>query len=188
MSLNKINLVIQYFKYKTDDEVFNQNRQTEIDYCLKKNVENNLIDKIHILTEEYLNIDFVSNEKIIQIVINKRLEYNDVFEYYNENLSNEICILSNADIYFDNSLSLLNYINFDLNVILCLNRYEDDNDNDLKLMYGKEKKPYKSLEWAQDVWIWKRKNLKINNSNFWLGIPGCDNHIAFLFYQNKISL
>jgi hypothetical protein len=42
--------------------------------------------------------------KLNQIVVGKRLTFQAAFEYANTNLSGELCILANADIYFDGTL------------------------------------------------------------------------------------
>ena len=106
----KIVLVYQYFKVKNKDIEYQTRRQNEIDLCLIKNNNNKYINEIHLLVEELYDLSFVDTTKIKQIVINKRLSYQDAFEYYNINLSNQICILSNADIYYDDSLNILKYV------------------------------------------------------------------------------
>jgi DNA (cytosine-5)-methyltransferase 1 len=53
--------------------------------------------------------NFIFNQKKIEQVIitnekNYKLKYNDAINFINNNLDGSICILSNSDIYFDNSL------------------------------------------------------------------------------------
>lgn len=190
----KLIIITQYYK------VENKERQKEIDTCLQLNCKNVFIDEIHLLVEEIYNLEFIDNTlilKIKQINIGKRLAYNDVFNYYNNNISNNICILLNSDIYLDNSIELLKYVNFNENIVLLLNRYEYDNTKSLYLLNGLEAndykrtnykflEPYQETIWAQDCWIFKTKHIKINeDANFYLGVMGCDNYIAYLFYQNN---
>jgi hypothetical protein len=193
-------LIIQYYIVNNNDKDYQEKRQNEINKCLIINNDNKFINEIHLLVEEIYDLSFLNNtSKIKQILIKKRLTYQDVFEYYNNNLSNQICILSNADIYFDESLNMLKYVNFNFKTILCMTRYEDNEDNQLKLLSGLEYdisknltipdlKRYRPSIWSQDCWIWKDHNIKIKNSNFNLGIVGCDNHIAYLFYLNNYSI
>jgi hypothetical protein len=208
---NKIISINQYYKETKQLDYnlsYSNKRQSELDYCLLQNSKNMVIDEIHLLVEEIYDLSFIPIEyrsKNIQVNINKRLEYNDVFEYYNAQLSNQICILQNTDIYTDNSLKILNNINFELNVILSLNRYEinqeitDEPNISAYLLNGLEynnkigKKTNYLTEfqpsiWTQDVWIWKCKQINIPESNFCLGITGCDNHIAYLFKKNGYTV
>jgi len=202
MILNTENIILiyQYFKVESIDNEYQQKRQDEIDLCLIINNNNKYIDEIHLLVEELYDLSFISNTtKIKQIVINKRLSYQDAFRYYNINLSNQICILSNADIYYDDSLNILKYVNFNFKTVLCLTRYEDNIDNELKLLCGTEydytiNKNTKGMKkfgpsiWTQDCWIWKDYQININNCDFHLGIPGCDNHIVYLFNNNNYNI
>ena len=72
-------------EYKTiDDPIYlfyqffvhpNEDRHNEIKYCLLKNVQNEFVDKIYLLNERiYSDKELgVSSDKIIQVVIHKRL-------------------------------------------------------------------------------------------------------------------
>ena len=182
-------LITQYYKANTKNFDYSQNRQLEIDYCLLQNVSNIYIKEIHLLVEKIYELPVVS-DKIVQVCIGKRLTYYDAFNYYNINLKNQICILANADIYMDNSLDLLNNVNFS-KIFLALNRYEN-NDNTAPLLNGLETNnrlinrcnflsSYQPSIWSQDVWVWKTNHIQLSNIyNFELGIVGCDNYIAFL--------
>jgi hypothetical protein len=203
---SKIILITQYYKQnKNIDYIQNYQvkRQKEIDVCLIKNAENELINEIHLLVEEIYDLSFISEyarKKIIQININKRLTFKDVFDYYNNHLSNEICILQNSDIYTDSTLNILHHINFSMNCVLCMNRYEiNSENNDAYLLNGLEYNhklghytpyldEYQPSIWSQDVWIWKCNYINIPESDFNLGIIGCDNYIAYLFSKNGYTI
>jgi hypothetical protein len=188
MSKKKV-LIVQYFIVQSDDKEYQRNRQYEIDYCFLKNTQNPYIDEIHTLTESYFDFAFVPEEqrkKIKQIIIGKRLTYEYVFKYYNKHLANTICILANADIYMDESLEILDHIIF-TNTVLVVTRYENDDDSKPPLLYGLEVNannklisPYTPTVWSQDVWIWNAPSIDIPESNFSLGIPGCDCYILYL--------
>jgi Exostosin family len=182
-------LVIQYYKVKTQDGNYNINRQFEIDNCLFINCQNPLLDEIHLLTEQLYEFDFLPDNlktKLVQVVVGERLSYKMVFEYYNKNIPNSVCILANSDIFTDNSLEILDHIQFD-NTVLAINRYEYDSEIKAPLLYGLEtahnnkKFPnYSPVIWSQDAWIWKTDNMKFDGGNFCLGTCACDNHISFL--------
>lgn len=195
---NKKKIIItQYYIVNTDDKLYNEKRQIEINYCLQQNVNNEYIDEIHLLLEQDYNLNFIENNKKIKKIINgKRLSFHDVFTYSNIHLKGDICILLNADIYTDKSIEITKDIDFD-NTFISLNRYEY-NDNDIpSLLHGMEindcdfKKcqsyltPYQDAIWSQDGWIWTSP-IKINDRiNFKLGDVGCDNQLVYC--MNKLN-
>lgn len=201
---NRIVVITQYYKIKTNDENYNNIRQKEIDYCLQKNIDNKYISEIHIWLEEELEFDFINKNNIIikKNITGKRINYLDVFTYSNNNLFNNICILLNSDIYLDESIEILNHINFDIDkLFISLNRYEQNYDDKPALLHGLEideatmkncesfLKPYQGSIWSQDTWIWKGKIPFLNsNFNFCLGIVGCDNWVNYLMNKNGYKI
>ena len=188
MSEKKV-LIVQYYTVKSEDKEYQRKRQAEVNHCFLKNIENPQLDEIHTLTEKLYNFTFIPTglqHKIKQTVIGKRLQFADVFNYYNEHLSNTICILSNADIYTDDTLKILDHINFN-NTFIGLNRFEDNYDDKPSLMQGLEYNtkqactpPYTPFIYSQDAWVWKLPAINIPGSSFNLGILGCENYIAYL--------
>ena len=203
---NKIILITQYYLVKNTDLEYTKKRQNEVDFCLLSNAKNKYIDEIHLLVENTFDLDFIPSEyyiKIKQIVMCKRLSYYDAFEYYNNNVPNEICILANADIYMDQSISILHNVNFN-NIIMALNRYEDTIDEQTSINYNYLNgifddlcnrfkcpylTPYQPSVWSQDAWIWKANEIQLDNKyDFHLGICGCDNHISYLLKNNGFNI
>lgn len=163
-----LNLIVQY--YKCDDEA----RQQEIDVCLSKNLSNELISSIHLLSEQLYDLSrFQYHEKIKQTVIGERLTFETAFHYANEHHENQIWILCNADIYFDSSLSNLDDAKLDV-AVFALTRHDIQKDGTLKMV-----DPAFS-HGCQDAWIFKTPiSLDKLFAKFYLGIPGCDNRIAY---------
>ena len=191
-------LITQYYKVNTSDETYNKERQKEIDACLLYNLENKLLDEVHLLTEEKFDFDFlptIFKNKIHQTVIGNRLTYKGAFDYYNKNTPNTICILSNADIFTDESIELLDDINFK-NTVLALTRYEFNDLNKSALLYGMEQKSgcealylnYSPTVWSQDCWIWKMEEINIRESDFCLGTYGCDNRIVHFIMESGYNV
>lgn len=144
----------------------NQDRNNEMLRCLNGNLNNPFIDKVIVLTEVPL---FVSHEKLTVIDF-KRPTYNDFFEIINSGTDLEtINIISNSDIFFNDSLSSISAINFD-NHVVVLSRY-DYKSGKIKLF---------DEACSQDAWMWQGK-MKPVDGNYYLGKPGCDNRIAFEF-------
>jgi hypothetical protein len=158
----------------------NNDRNIEINKCLKKNFENKYISKIYLLNNSIYDIDFIDNyeNKIIQILIsndiNYKLKYYDAIFFINEYLNNEICILSNSDIYFNETLSLINN-QVIINNFFALLRYNEDVSGNLTIFKRHDIPRYDS----QDCWIFKSPlNIDLTKLNFSFGTPGCDSIFA----------
>ena len=169
-----MNLFINYFDHP------NEARKREIDFCLKKNEENKFIDNI--------------------IVINKnhRCTYGD-FLAEMWNYPDQVNIIANSDIYFDETIKLAEGIKG--GQCYALTRWEFMNGNviDFNHRHGKPSPP----QWSQDAWIFRGSikpdkfyNVKAVNSQtrqsemipFSLGIPGCDNKFAALLKESGIKV
>jgi len=171
-SQHPIQLIVQY--YRCTDIA----RQEEIDTCLRENLQNPLIEATHLLTEERFDfVRFPNHEKIIQTVIGERLTFERAFRYVNEaDPSGErIWVLTNADIYFDDTLRLVEWKNLD-GVVYALTRHDLQADGSIKLV------PPEFAHGCQDVWMF-RTLVPLNEmvTDFPLGIAGCDHRIAYEF-------
>jgi hypothetical protein len=177
-------LITTYYKNK------NLDRQYEIDQCLIKNSNNKYIKEIYLLGNEYFNLSFIENRsKIKQIIINNekkyKLKYNDSIKFINKNLENNLCILANSDIYFDNSLEKLIEYKME-NKLFALLRYDLDSNGNYEL-FKRYNIPRND---SQDSWIFKSPlNVDLNNFDFSLGTLGCDSVFAQKIYEEgyKIS-
>jgi len=174
--VDSINIFCQFFVHP------NSERHNEIKTCLQNNVKNKYITKIYLLnekiyTEEELG---VSSEKIIQIDIKKRLKFQDVFEYINNNNIKGYNAIINSDIFFKKSIKNLFKSDIHINKkMYALLRYEYD--------VSKPDEPAKLFGHrgdSQDTWIIHsnfsvgKKESKIFNFEF--GKPGCDNKMIYL--------
>jgi hypothetical protein len=191
MSIDKIILVTQY-------HISDEKRKPDIDMCLIKNIENIFIDEVHLLLEKSYNLDFILDKykhKLKQVIIRKRLSYEDAFRYYNQNLANKICVLTNPDVYLDSSIELLRHVNFNLDVILALNHYETNTKllngmtyNDCEEFNLDYIKPYHPSIWNQSAWVWCRDKMLVPNSAIELGSECCDNRIANVLKSNGFNI
>lgn len=191
-------LIQQYYEVKSGDTSYNIKRQKELDECLLLNLKNTQLDEVHLLTEIFYPLLFVPTElkyKIKQTIIGKRLDYETAFEYYNKHESNNICILSNADIFTDESVELLDYFTLD-ETFLALTRYEYNDESKTALLAGMEHRSkdtsiypdYNPTVWTQDAWIWKMHKVTVNNCNFCLGVYSCDNRLAHFIIQSGYKI
>ena len=169
-------VLIQQFYLPEDEE-----RREELKLALRCNCHNNAIDRIVLLneriyTEEELG---VTNSKVEQINISKRLTYKDVFEYSNKLAEDSYIVLSNGDIFFDAGIERVRESGLvSERKAFTLLRHEY---NSIKL---KECKLFGPRCESQDTWIWNSK-WKISPEllktyDIEMGLPGCDNKIIYL--------
>ena len=166
-----IRLITSYYKDK------DTKRQEEIDKCLNNNINNKYINEILLFCECETPI----KNKKIKIIKSQRPTFKDfLFHINNITSPDDINILSNTDIFFDESLDDL--IQFPIEgKVLCLLRWER-NEN------GKSQIKIKRAD-CQDSWVFKGK---INTDKMWLdfhmGKLGCDNRICYEFKQAGYKL
>lgn len=166
-----INLYLHYFKHSKPE------RRKELDYCVKKNISNPLIDKIYLLLENGKDVQmWMQNDKVVIVDINKRMYFKDIFEYSNSVENNDVNIFCNLDIFFDNTLSILKDKNLD-NTFLALTRWNIDTNTKKANLFN--------VSCSQDTWIWKGKiDLQVVDTELGIGQPGCDNTICGEFHNN----
>jgi hypothetical protein len=172
----------------------NQERYQEIVSCLRRNLELSELKKIILLneriyTEEELGISDLSNEnkqKLEQISINKRLTYKDALLFIKQMCDSGnrgYFILVNSDIFFDKSLENLKITSLSREkAFYALLRFEYLEKYKENLHQSHLCGPTKT---SQDTWIIHSNFCpsinEIEKCNFYLGLPGCDNVIAYLF-------
>jgi hypothetical protein len=171
----------------------NKERQKEILYCLKRNIELNLFSKIYLINEREYSLDEMGiteeeNKNIQQIIFQKgqRMKYIHSIALVKIKKLNGYIITANSDIFFDKSL--LNIRKTSLSIsksFYALLRFEFDlnniNLNECKLF------EHNVEGCSQDTWIFHSNflpsNIQALKCNFMLGQMGCDNSIAFLFHS-----
>ncbi|MDR3646389.1 MAG: hypothetical protein P4L22_02495 [Candidatus Babeliales bacterium] len=147
----------------------NLDRISEYIICLEANLRNKMIKKIHVMydnskdDDECILFNYLMKRKVIIKPINKRPTYEDCFNLSNLLYPNSKIIISNADIYFDETLNLLSNYNL-TNIFIGLTRW-NININETPTLYHKL---------SQDSWIFCTP-IKKFKSDFELGVLGCDN-------------
>lgn len=172
-----INLFQQFYINKIDE------RQNEIRKTLLYNCNNNSINNIYLLNERIYSDEElgVKSNKIKQIIIDKRMTYQDIFTFVENNNIDGYIIISNSDIFFDKSISNIQKCEVIKDKkVYCLNRFNFNSKNLSALELDLSGRPD-----CQDVWIYHSKfnNILFNKDIFdiELGTPGCDNKIIYLF-------
>ena len=128
-----INLITSFFIPKEVE------RQNEILKCLKNNINSRYIKKIYLCIEKKEDLDFLKEKinpkgKIQLILFNKQPTYADYVKIANQ-LQEEICMISNSDIWVRNcEQELINLLKNNNNICYSLTRYERDKNNNIKLL------------------------------------------------------
>ncbi len=150
-------------------------RREELDYCLRKNVENALIDRIVLFIDDG-HLPPVESDKIEIRPIKERLTYADWLLFAKSIPAEHIAILANSDIFFDESLDDLDKILARKNCFVALSRFDK---------VGDRLEPHSKPQWSQDVWALNSTSqitpALIKAADFRLGVPRCDNKIVFEF-------
>lgn len=169
-------LIYQFFKHRKEE------RNYEIRECLWKNANNEHIDRIVLLNECIYNEEElgISNSKIEQINIGRRMQFSDVFKYVEKLQLKGYIVTCNADIFFDKSLQNIKWTGIhEKKIVYSQLRFEY---TDRILSKCKIFGPRCD---SQDTWIFHsdcnipkeyRRQFKIN-----YGIRNCDLKLNYLF-------
>jgi len=179
-------LIQQYFI--SDNPI----RQKEIDETLEQNIKNPLIKEINLLNEKRYNL---KHKKIKQFIIKQKLTYTIALKYARK-LKNKVIILAYSDIYFDNSLSLIqNWNSFWDNKIICVTRHEVYNDKIIDIKTAKKVNYYKNnllmadSRWTQDAWIFKSSQIMPFICDTLVGgVLGCEGDFTYKARKNNIDI
>jgi hypothetical protein len=179
---NQMWVFTQFFQHS------NKKRHLEIKQCLIKNCTCPHIDKIILLNEKDFSTEWKNikgSEKIKQVIINKRLTYANFLEYVHNTVpDNTFVALSNADIYFGDSLLDLWKINLN-DKMLALLRWDDDGNGNTNIFGPRSD--------SQDSWLFLSNSIKsrkwdYSKFNFQLGQAGCDNAFAGHILRNRFVI
>jgi hypothetical protein len=143
--------------------------------CLERNVANRLIDQVHVFVEQEIDpVDLAGRyaqlclRKVQLVVTGVRVTYAALFAYANRELPGRRVIVANADIFFDHTLARLDDYNLG-DCLLCLSRWDVHANGTWSLF---------DYAHSQDVWIFQTP-IREFACDFPLGIPGCDNRVAW---------
>lgn len=143
--------------------------------CIERNAANPHISGVHVFLEDAVEpAELVARHpqlaspKVRLVPHGQRLTFHDLFAYANRELPGRRVLVANADIFFDDTLALLD--GYDLfGRLLCLSRW-DLQANGAWQLYD--------FESSQDAWIFQAP-LPAIDCHFHLGLLGCDNRLAW---------
>lgn len=185
--------------------------------CMEKNLAHPLIDTIHVLydstndDQENMMLNYLLEKDVVIDFINGRASYARCFDLANTLYYGRKIILTNADIYFNNTLYALQ--DYDLtNKFLALTRWNVQEDGNLVpyrvpshkgyvyiQKWSNRRKKYvtrRRRRWvgptditgSQDTWIFQSPIKKLESSAIKVGTIACDNRIAFIAQQEGLEV
>ena len=167
----------------------NKQRKEELFSVLNSNIQKKFIKKIILLIDDdtFKNKELISS-KLTIVRFNRRPTYADWIKESRKYINNDDnFVIANADIEFQDNFEelIFNELKKEKSILL-LSRYELIGNKELRLVNN----PY----YSQDTWCLKSKDLKnideahLSLLNIPLGIPRCDNKIAYEFWLRDWKL
>ena len=153
-------------------------RQREMLYCLRKNVRLKYIDNIYLFLEDG-TIPLLTSFRMKYVNVKHRMTYRDYFDFINNNCSDDYNIISNSDIFFNETIAKILEIPME-NRCIALSRHEWDMDKE-EIVLAKKRHT------GNDVWIFKG-SVNIKNCGFFLGLSGCDLRMNYELINNGYDI
>jgi len=143
--------------------------------CIERNARHRTITAVQVFIEQdadpsrlLASHPQLRSPKVQLIVHGTRLTFSTLFEHANKEHPGRLVIVANADVFFDHTLARLD--GYDLTgCLLCLSRWDPHADGMWRLF---------DFPYSQDAWIFQAP-LPSLDAGFPLGVPGCDNRLAW---------
>ena len=169
-----MNLLVNFFKSNNDK------RNEEYLFALNRNIDNEYIDTIFLFVEDMSHVEGIESEKVKIVELDSRPTFQDIIDFGNKELKGQQCIISNTDIFMDDTLSHVKDNDIS-NLFLSLTRWDVKTDGTIEY-YDVENKG-----WTQDTYIYESP-IDIKDANFFVGLPGQENRLAYLAYEAGLNV
>jgi hypothetical protein len=140
----------------------NPARAVEYEICMRRNLANLLIERVFVFLRPGSQIwpDVAEHRKVTLCYTSApRLRYSDLFGFASSQLAGKVCVVANSDVLFDDSLEELCSLEL-AGKMLCVSRHDS------------------MVPYSQDAWMFEAP-LPAMEADIELGIPSCDNRIAY---------
>lgn len=168
----RIHLFTTY--YKTSEK----EREDENTQCLLRNIENPLIEKIHLILQGSDRPNIPSTDKVNFISHGRRPKFRELFAMANALEDGVIRMVSNSDIYFNASLRLMDQA-LEKWDVLALTRWDVVEEGKLQFFHN-----FKS----QDCWIYTKPLDLDGMGDYYIGQYGCDNRLLHEFELKNLKI
>lgn len=158
----KTTLIIPFYTDKSKE------RNEELIKCYERNLACTELDEIVLVIDD--NTKVKRDSKVTIKYVQSRPTYIDLFKIANMHNNNGVSIIANTDIYFDdiNLIKLKHTISEDM--CFALSRWDEDKSGEYIHHNSRD---------SQDVWVFKGHINTQMDGDFFMGLPGCDNRIAY---------
>jgi len=165
-----INLFLPYYTPRDHE------RAEELNYCFKSNLDSGLFARIVLMIDDD-SAPPLEDRRVSVMRLDRRPSYLDWVRESRRRFAGQISILANSDIYFDDSVGyLIEIFNREPEAFVALSRYD-------KL--GEDLIAHPNPHWSQDTWAFmpSENDSTLHDQRFDipLGVPRCDNKIAYVF-------
>jgi hypothetical protein len=127
-------------------------------------------------------------EEIAPVAAGGRRSFAEFFALAAERFPGRVCAVANADIAFDESLrgaaELLR--RHERPVLVALSRWDDPAGPSMEGRIDRER--WRFYSQSQDTWLFVAGALPAFEANFTLGVPACENRLAFEAYRAGIAV
>lgn len=174
----------------------NEQRRNEFITCFERNKNHAIFEHIHVIYDTSKDdehdqlLAYLTQQNCTITYISGRPTFGFCFALVNKQYPGAMIVLSNADIYFNETLNKLN--NYDLtNKFLAITRWNVLEDGDLEIFKqfkadGSFDEPMSQL--SMDAWIFKTPLKAFINPEFQLGTWACDGYIAYQAYISGLDV
>lgn len=158
-------------------------RAAELLKCLRHNLDCAAIDHVYLLQDDNTARPY-PDDHLTVLKLPRRPTYLDWVRYSQELCPDHISVLANSDIYVDDDIAQLTEI-FATNEtsFVALSRY-DQIRGDIQ--------PHPNPHWSQDTWAFLPalpvSSVMAHQLNIPLGVPRCDNKVAYVFSINGYTV
>lgn len=158
-------------------------RVAELLGCLKRNLDCGVFAQIYLLQDDDTPRPF-DDPSLTVVKMTKRPTYLDWVQQTQALCPNHISVLANSDIWFNDSILLLRSIfSLDPHAFIALSRYDAISGN---------LKAHENPHWSQDTWAFypgqEITPVMERQLDIQMGIPRCDNKIAYIFSINGYTI
>jgi len=140
-------------------------RTEELELCLKHNAAQPFFERIVLLCERQAHPSF-SDDKFVFVDMPDRMVYGDFFHYANQFHPGAICVVSNTDVMYNDTLTKFTYLpeaRWQNHLYAVTRTNEDGNFQNTG---------------SQDTWVFKAPLKEFEGWNIVLGIVGCDSFLV----------
>lgn len=180
--------------FKLITTLYNETKQERVkEYleCMERNLAHPAIEEIHVFydtskdaPQDNLILEYLQENNVRIKYISGRASFGQLFDYANQECPNQKVIVTNADIYFNETLFLLQDFDF-TNRFLALTRWDRYQDGTLKLLRNSNGTPN---TFSQDSWFFQTPLKKIECSFINMGILFCDSELAYRANESGLEV